>query len=60
MAIAQGNGELIKLGTATKEQVLQNGSNSLKFAAYVQGDGTAATITEGSFQASADFTLAYN
>ncbi|NTY87341.1 type 1 fimbrial protein [Serratia fonticola] len=60
VAIAQGNGELIKLNTATKEQVLQNGSNSLKFAAYVQGDGAAATITEGNFQAAADFTLAYN
>lgn len=60
IAIAQGDGEVVKLGQPTKAQSLQDGDNTLKFAAYVQGDGDTATITEGDFQAVADFTLAYN
>ncbi|TXE66631.1 fimbrial protein [Serratia nematodiphila] len=60
VAITDGAGEVIKLGQATKEQALQDGNNSLNFAAYMQGDGASATITEGDFQAVADFTLAYN
>ncbi|HIE1061110.1 TPA: fimbrial protein [Serratia marcescens] len=59
IAITQGNGEVIKLGQPTKEQVLQDGKNTLTYAAYVQGEGADA-ITEGDFQAVADFTLAYN
>lgn len=60
VAITDGSGEVIKLGQATKEQALQDGNNSLNFTAYMQGDGAAANITEGDFQAVADFTLAYN
>jgi type 1 fimbria pilin len=61
IAITQGDGEVIKLGEPTKEQVLQDGNNTLTFAAYMQGDGgDASTITEGDFQSVADFTLAYN
>lgn len=60
VAITDGTGEVIKLGTPTKEQVLQDGNNTLSFAAYMQGDGASATIVEGDFQAVADFTLAYN
>lgn len=67
VAITQGDGEIIKLGEPTKEQVLQNGNNTMNFAAYMQGDGgtgagagSSDTITEGEFQAVADFTLAYN
>ena len=60
IAIAQADGEVIKLGAPTKAQPLQNGISTLKFAAYMQGDGDKATITEGDFQAVADFTLAYN
>ncbi|HDU5577859.1 TPA: type 1 fimbrial protein, partial [Klebsiella aerogenes] len=53
--------EIIKLGEPTKEQVLQDGNNTLSFAAYMQGDtDSSASITEGEFQAVADFTLAYN
>ncbi|CAI0993411.1 Fimbria A protein precursor [Serratia fonticola] len=60
VAITQADGSVIKLGTPTKEQVLQDGNNTLNFAAYMQGDGASAAITEGDFQAVADFTLAYN
>lgn len=57
VGITDGSGSLIKLGEAINAQTLQNGNNTLPFSAYVQGDG--ATITEGDFQAVADFTLAY-
>ncbi|WP_129544234.1 fimbrial protein [Serratia sp. 1D1416] len=64
VAITDNSGGVVKLGKATKEQQLQEGSNTLSFAAYVQGAaGTKdkpAVITEGDFQSVADFTLAYN
>lgn len=60
IAITDGSGAVIELGKPTKEQEIQAGNNTLSFAAYVQGDGASATITEGDFQAVADFTLAYN
>lgn len=60
VAITQADGQIIKLGEPTKEQALQDGNNTLNFAAYMQGDGESAVITEGAFQAVADFTLAYN
>ncbi|MGQ5793293.1 fimbrial protein [Serratia sp. IR-2025] len=60
VAITDGSGELITLGEATATQTLQDGNNTLSFSAYVQGDGASAVITEGDFQAVADFTLAYN
>jgi len=59
VAITDGSGQVIELGKPTKAQELQDGFNTLSFAAYVQGDG-AATVTEGDFQTVADFTLAYN
>ncbi|WP_447885651.1 fimbrial protein [Serratia fonticola] len=60
VVITDGSGTPIKLGVPTKEQTLQDGNNMLSYAAYMQGDGASATITEGDFQAVADFTLAYN
>ncbi|HBK4608754.1 fimbrial protein [Serratia marcescens] len=61
VAITDGSGAVIKLGKATKAQELQNGNNTLSFSAYLQGDSASnAVITEGDFQAVADFTLAYN
>lgn len=60
VAITSADGQLITLGQPTNEQTLQEGNNTLSFSAYVQGDGASATITEGEFQAVADFTLAYN
>ncbi|CAI2025700.1 fimbrial protein [Serratia fonticola] len=59
VAITDGSGKTIELGKATKAQQLQNGNNTLNFAAYMQGDGASAAVTEGEFQAVADFTLAY-
>ncbi|MBJ2078377.1 fimbrial protein [Serratia ureilytica] len=60
VAITSADGTVIELGQPTKEQVLQDGNNTLAFAAYMQGEGASDAITEGDFQAVADFTLAYN
>ncbi len=60
IAITDGSGTLIELGKATKAQTLQNGNNTLSFAAYLQGNKASdAVITPGEFQSVADFTLAY-
>lgn len=59
VAITDGDGQVIKLGTATKPRLIQNGKNTLLFAAYLQGDAGTAVVQEGEFQAVADFTLAY-
>lgn len=60
IAIVDGSGSVIKLGQPSNAQTLSNGSNTLSFAAYLQGDGADDKITEGDFQSVADFTLAYN
>ncbi|MBH3259840.1 type 1 fimbrial protein [Serratia marcescens] len=60
VAITDASGVVIELGKPSKEQTLTDGSNTLSFAAYLQGNGASATITEGDFQAVADFKLAYN
>ncbi|MGX8843149.1 fimbrial protein, partial [Klebsiella quasipneumoniae] len=50
VAITQADGQIIKLGVPTKEQVLQDGNNTLSFAAYLQGDGDSTNVvTEGEF-----------
>ncbi|MGF6191343.1 fimbrial protein [Serratia sp. 2723] len=59
VAITDGSGKVIELGKASRAQLLQNGKNSLNFAAYMQGNGASAVITEGEFQAVVGFTLAY-
>lgn len=59
VAITSADGQLIKLGEPTRAQTLQDGPNTLSFAAYLQGDGDDKLV-EGSFQTVADFTLAYN
>ncbi|HIE4798803.1 TPA: fimbrial protein [Serratia marcescens] len=61
VAVTDGSGSVITLGEPTKPQVLQDGNNTLSFAAYLQGDTASNTvIVPGDFQAVADFTLAYN
>lgn len=60
VVITDGAGTPLDLGQASKAQALQEGKNSLKFAAYLQGDGASAAIVPGDFQATADFKLAYN
>ncbi|MGQ8776650.1 fimbrial protein [Serratia sp. NA_112.1] len=59
IAITDGSGQVIELGKATKTQTLQNGNNTLGFAAYLQGDNASAGVIPGDFQSIADFTLAY-
>lgn len=60
VAITSGDGQVIKLGTPTNAQTLQDGNNTLTFAAYMQGGTASNAVTEGEFQSVADFTLAYN
>jgi len=57
IAITDGTGAVLKLGSPSAKQVLQTGYNTLSFSAYVQGDGK--DVTPGEFQSIADFTLAY-
>jgi type 1 fimbria pilin len=68
LAIADHNGELIKLGSASPAQTLSNGDTFLSYSAYLQGDtvagvggeaGTSSEITPGDFETFANFTLAY-
>ncbi|NDO83189.1 fimbria A protein [Citrobacter sp. NCU1] len=59
IAITNGSGEVITLGSPSPAQTLQDGNNTLAFSAYLQGDGASATIVPGSFQSVADFTLSY-
>lgn len=59
VAITDKGGELIKLGTASKGQELQNGNNTLQFAAYLQGASGKDAVVPGDFKAVTDFTLAY-
>ncbi|MBX9335084.1 fimbrial protein, partial [Serratia marcescens] len=60
IALTDGSGKKIKLGTASDARLLQNGSNTLSFSAYLQGSSASgAVIVPGEFQSVADFTLAY-
>lgn len=68
LAIADHNGELIKLGSESSAQTLSDGDNFLSYSAYLQGDtlpgvggaeGTSAEITPGEFETFANFKLAY-
>ncbi|MGB8663989.1 MAG: fimbrial protein [Serratia inhibens] len=49
----------VELGTATDGQGLNDGNNSLKFAAYLQGSSASAAVVPGEFTSVANFTLAY-
>lgn len=59
LAIADGSGTLIALGTPSEKQVLLDGNNTLQFSAYLQGDGASATIIPGEFTTIATFALSY-
>ncbi len=52
------SGTPIVLGTPTKTQVIQAGSNTLAFSAYLQSHATKA-INPGAYTATTNFTLAY-
>ncbi|EPL9571632.1 fimbrial protein [Providencia rettgeri] len=58
--ITNGSGNVITLGTPTPFQNIQDGNNTLRFSAYLMGNGgDIKTITAGEFSSVADFTLSY-
>lgn len=59
IVLTDGSGKPIALGVATDGQTLQNGTNTLQFSAYLQGDGASAVVP-GSFSSVTNFTLKYN
>lgn len=60
VAITDAGGKLIKLGSASPLVGVNEGNTALRFAAYLQGDGSdGAVVVPGDFSAIADFTLAY-
>lgn len=56
--LLDGSGTAVPLGSSTKVQTLQNGDNTLGFAAYLQGKATG-DITPGNFSAVTNFALNY-
>lgn len=63
IAITDGAGTPIKFGTPTAKQLIMNGSNSLSFSAYLQGDtaaeGGATEIVPGEFSSIVNYALSY-
>lgn len=59
IALTDGSGTQIELMKPTAPQPLQDGDNTLSFAAFVQNNGASTTVTEGDFSAITNFTLAY-
>lgn len=63
IALTDGNGASIALGTASAGQLLSVGASEaiLSFSAYLKGNGGAAdTIVPGEFSSVANFMLTYN
>ncbi|MDK9365428.1 fimbrial protein [Lelliottia wanjuensis] len=58
IVLTDGSGNPISLGKPTNGHMLQDGSNTLMFSAYLQGDG-ASEVVPGEFSSIADFTMAY-
>jgi type 1 fimbria pilin len=68
IALLDSSNNPVELGKPTTAQAIQDGENTLLFAAYLQGDGSTAngedaptpvTIVPGDFASIANFTLAY-
>lgn len=63
IAIVDGAYNIVKLGTPSVAQALQDGNNNLSFAAYLQGDkdedDADMPIVPGDFQAVVNFGLNY-
>lgn len=55
--ITNGAGKVVTLGEPSPFQSIQDGTNSLRFAAYVIGDGDNVKV--GEFSSVANFTLNY-
>ncbi|AMB79974.1 MULTISPECIES: fimbrial protein [Pseudomonas] len=63
IALTDGNGTAITLGTATAGQLVSIGASNatLTFSAYLKGNGgDATTIIPGEFSSVANFMLSYN
>ncbi|MGK7245813.1 fimbrial protein [Buttiauxella agrestis] len=61
IALIDGAGSPVVLGTPSVARPLVDGSNELDFAAFLQGDeGASAAIVPGSFTSVANFSLSYN
>lgn len=58
IVLTDGSSKPITLGKATDGQTLQDGTNTLLFSAYLQGDG-ASSIVPGSFTSVTNFTISY-
>ncbi|HGL4620253.1 TPA: fimbrial protein [Citrobacter koseri] len=59
IVLTDGASNKIELGQASAPQTLKDGSNTLLFSAYLQGDGASANISAGDFSGVADFMLQY-
>ncbi|TDB56866.1 fimbrial protein [Photorhabdus khanii] len=59
IAITDGGGNKIKLGTPSPAVALHDGSNDLNFAAYLQGDTGPDAVVPGDFTGIANFQLTY-
>lgn len=68
LAIVYGSNNLVKPGVAHTPLIINNGENTLNYAAYVKGDmvkdasggpDTGATIVTGTFTTITNYTLAY-
>ncbi|MFT2798249.1 fimbrial protein [Serratia sp. N21D137] len=60
IVLTDGAGTPIKFGTPTAKQLIMDGSNTLVFSAYLQGDsGADAVVTPGEFSSIANYALAY-
>lgn len=64
IALTDGSGTLVKLGEATAKQTIMDGSNTLAFSAYLQGDvdsgtGKGVEIVPGEFSSIVNYALTY-
>lgn len=60
IVLTNGSGVQVKLGEASTARTLLQGDNTLAFGAYLKGTAAKGeAVTPGSFNATANFTLAY-
>lgn len=60
VAFTDDSGDVLRLGKPSKGFKLNEGSNTLRFSTYLQGDGAPENIKPGDYQAVTDFTLSYH
>lgn len=59
VGINDASGQALPIGMVSKSFKLQNGSNTLSFSTYLQGDGVPENIKPGDYYASVNFALSY-